>query len=127
MSPAHLTQKGLSKDEIIFWANRAGPNTSQYVCHILNQKGDLARNIKSLNKLRKWVVDNQKSHCLEDACDFASQRQIYALDRLQRIIANNAYQIQQPLSNVLTGDIPTFHQNIRGANYYLQNSGVAHA
>ncbi|MCA4250607.1 IS21 family transposase [Acinetobacter baumannii] len=127
MSPAHRAQKGLSKDEIIHWANRAGPNTSHYVCHILNQKRDLARNIKSLNKLRKWVVDNQKSHCLEEACDFASQRQIYALDRLQRIIANSAYQIQQqPLSDALS-HIPTSHHNIRGADYYLQNSGVAHA
>lgn len=117
----------MSKDEIIHWANRAGPNTSHYVCHILNQKRDLARNIKSLNKLRKWVVDNQKSHCLEEACDFASQRQIYALDRLQRIIANSAYQIQQqPLSDALS-HIPTSHHNIRGADYYLQNSGVAHA
>ena len=128
ISPAHRAQKGLSKDEIIFWANRTGPNTAQYVCYVLNQKRDLARNIKSLNKLRKWVVDNQKSHCLEEACDFASQRQIYALDRLQRIIANNAYQIQQhPLSDALNSHISTPHHNIRGADYYFRNSGVAHA
>ena len=65
MSPEHLAQKGLSKDEIIFWANRMGLHTSQYVNHILSQKRDLAKNIKSLNKFREWVVDKQKSHCSE--------------------------------------------------------------
>ena len=94
MSPTHLAQKGLSKDEIILWANRIGSNTSKYVERILAQKRDLARNIKSLNKFRKWVVDNQKSHCLEEACSYALQRFIFALDRLQKIIVNNAYHIQ---------------------------------
>src|SRR5690606_15912125 len=43
MSPEHLAQKGLSKEEIIFWANRTGSNTSQYVHNLLNQKRDLAQ------------------------------------------------------------------------------------
>lgn len=117
MSPKHLAQKGLSKDEIKLWANRIGVNTSIYVDRILAQKRDLARNIKSLNKFREWVIENQKSHCLEDACSYALQRSINTLDRLQKIISNNAYYVN---------DIPkelnhpqNFHQNIRGAAYYL--------
>lgn len=126
MSPEHLAQKGLSKDEIIFWADRMGSHTSQYVNHILSQKRDLAKNIKSLNKFREWIVDKQKSHCLEGACQFAMERQIFTLKRLESIITNNAFLIQK------TSDIqprpPTPHQNIRGADYYLQHSGVtAHA
>ncbi|EXE88608.1 integrase core domain protein [Acinetobacter baumannii 532279] len=120
MSPEHLAQKGLSKDEIIFWANRTGPNTSQYVNYILNQKRDLAKNIKSLNKLRKWVTDNQKSHYLEDACQFAMERKIFTLKRLESIISNNAYLI--PQAPDMQSRILTPHQNIRGINYYLQNS-----
>lgn len=125
MSPEHLAQKGLSKEEIIFWANRTGSNTSQYVHNILNQKRDLAQSIKSLNKFRKWVVENQMSHCLENACNFAMQRQIYTLDRLRTIIANNTYQLQQPIDTL--SHRPTSHTNIRGIDYYLNNSGVAHA
>lgn len=126
MSPEHLAQKGLSKDEIIFWANRTGSHTSQYVNHILSQKRDLAKNIKSLNKFREWIVNKQKSHCLENACQFAMERQIFTLKRLESIITNNAFLIQ------ITPDIQprpaTPHQNIRGADYYLQHSGVtAHA
>lgn len=125
MSPAHLAQKGLSKDEIILWANRIGSNTSKYVEQILAQKRDLARNIKSLNKFRKWVVDNQKSHCLEEACGYALQRFIFALDRLQKIIANNAYHIKDMPNEI--NQVQSYHQNIRGADYYLKSQGVAHA
>lgn len=125
MSPAHLVQKGLSKDEIKLWANRIGPNTSMYVERILAQKRDLARNIKSLNKFRQWVVDNQKSHCLEDACSYALQRFIYTLDRLQKIIANNAYHIQSIPDELNQNQ--NYHQNIRGADYYLKSQGAAHA
>ncbi|ANF83232.1 hypothetical protein A3K93_13370 (plasmid) [Acinetobacter sp. NCu2D-2] len=121
MSPTHLAQKGLSKDEIIFWANRIGVNTSNYIRHILNQKRDLARSIKSLNKFRKWVVKNQKSHCLENACQFAMERGIYSLDRLQRIIANNSYELQLPIETL--SNSVTLHKNIRGANYYLEQFG----
>ena len=125
MSPNHLAQKGLSKDEIILWANRIGSSTSKYVERILAQKRDLARNIKSLNKFRKWVVDNQKSHCLEEACGYALQRFIFALDRLQKIIINNAYHVQD-MPNELN-QAQNYHQNIRGAEYYLKSHGVAHA
>ncbi len=125
MSPAHLAQKGLSKDEIILWAKRLGPNTAMYVERVLAQKRDLARNIKSLNKFRQWVSDNQKSHCLEEACGYALQRSIFALYRLQKIIANNAYHIQNTPNEI--NQPQNFHQNIRGAEYYLESHGVAHA
>lgn len=121
LTPEHFVQKGLSKDEIIFWANRIGPNTSQYVHHILSQKRSLAKSILSLNKFRKWVVDNYKSHCLEDACQFAMERQIFTVKRLESIISNNAFVISQ------TSDVqsytPTPHENIRGADYYLGHLG----
>lgn len=125
MSPAHLAQKGLSKDEIKLWANRIGTNTSIYVDRILAQKRDLARNIKSMNKFRKWVIENQKSHCLEDACAYALLRSMNSLDRLQKIISNNAYHTQD-LPNEITQS-QTYYQNIRGAEYYLKSNGVAHA
>lgn len=125
MSPEHLAQKGLSKDEILFWANRAGSNTSKYVNHILNQKRDLAKSIKSLNKFRKWVVENQMSHCLENACNFAMQRQIYTLDRLCTIIANNTYQLEQAIDVLHSRS--SSHTNIRGIDYYLNHSGASHA
>ena len=78
-----------------------------------------------MNKFRKWVVDNQKSHCLEEACGYALQRFIFALDRLQKIIANNAYYIQDMPNEI--NQVQSYHQNIRGADYYLKSQGVAHA
>lgn len=125
MSPTHLAQKGLSKDEIKLWASRIGSNTSMYIETILAQKRDLARNIKSLNKFRQWVVDNQKSYCLEDACAYALQRSINTLERLQKIISNNAYYPQE-LPNEIN-QLQTYHQNIRGVEYYLESNGVARA
>jgi len=120
MAPEHIAQKGLSRDEIIYWANRIGTHTTQYVHHILSQKRDLAKKIRSLNKFRKWVVENQKSHCLEEACYFAMQRQIFTIKRLQSLISNNAYQIPQP-SDEISYYAPTAHSNIRGVEYYLHN------
>lgn len=125
MSPAHLITKGLTKDEIKLWAYRIGPNTTTYVERILNQKRDLAGKIKSLNRFRQWVIDNQKSDCLEKACDYALQRYIYTLDRLQKIITNNAYHIKDISSEL--NQIQNSHQNIRGAEYYLKSDGKVHA
>ena len=96
-----------------------------YIETILAQKRDLARNIKSLNKFRQWVVDNQKSYCLEDACAYALQRSINTLERLQKIISNNAYYPQE-LPNEIN-QLQTYHQNIRGVEYYLESNGVARA
>lgn len=122
MSPEHLAQKGLSKDEIIFWASRIGQSTLQYVDYILTQKRDLAKNIKSLNKFRKWVMDNQKSHSLEGACQFAMERKIFTLKRLESIISNNAHLI--PQAPDIQPRLTTPHHNIRGINYYFQDSEI---
>ena len=50
---------------------------------------------------------------------------IFALDRLQKIIINNAYHVQD-MPNELN-QAQNYHQNIRGAEYYLKSHGVAHA
>ena len=59
---------------------------------------------------------------MESACQFAMERQIFTLKRLESIITNNAFLI--PITPDIQPRPATPHQNIRGADYYLQHSGV---
>lgn len=115
MPANHRLYNALSPASIKQWAKLIGHYVYTFVDRLLNTSKQLARNIKSLNKLRDYVLENKLDSVLDQACEYALKYNLLAVTDLLYVLKNQKYiqtmNINQKVSQ-------TTHANLRGANYF---------
>lgn len=109
----HRLKDYLSKDSILNWSESVGANTLSYCKFIIQKDPNLYNNLQYLFNLRDWVKQQQLSHRLESALEYACKLQIQNLARLKTIIETQSY---LEANNVTSKK----HKNLRGAKYYKE-------
>lgn len=115
MPANHRLYNTLSPASIKQWAKSIGNYVYEFVEQVLNKSKHLARNIKSLNKLRDYILENKLDSVLNQACEYALKYNLLAVTDLLYVLKNRKY--IQPLNTTQTINRPT-HANLRGANYF---------
>ena len=115
MPANHRLYNTLSPASIKQWAKSLGNYVYEFVEQILNKSKQLARNIKSLNKLRDYILENRLDSVLNQACEYALKYNLLAVTDLLYVLKNRKY--IQPLNTIQTMNTYT-HANLRGANYF---------
>ena len=115
MPANHRLYNTLSPASIKQWAKSLGNYVYEFVEQILNKSKQLARNIKSLNKLRDYILENRLDSVLNQACEYALKYNLLAVTDLLYVLKNRKY--IQPLNTTQTMN-PYTHANLRGANYF---------
>ena len=116
MPANHRLYNTLSPASIKQWAKSIGNYVYEFVEQILNKSKQLARNIKSLNKLRDYILENNLDSVLNQACAYALKYNLLAVTDLIYVLKNRKY--IQPLDTAQK-TIPFTHANLRGANYFV--------
>lgn len=96
-------------------------NVLAWVRGNLQQRRDFANGVKSVRNLRRWVREEQNHDRLDSACAFAMKIGVLSFPRLKTIISNRS---DQRLPVEPTAWVQK-HGNLRGAEYYAQQGGVA--
>lgn len=117
----HLRQSEQDPDAMLEWAENVGPNVLAWVRGNLQQRRDFANGVKSVRNLRRWVREEQNHDRLDSACAFAMKIGVLSFPRLKTIISNRS---DQRLPVEPTAWVQK-HGNLRGAEYYAQQGGVA--
>ena len=115
MPANHRLYNTLSPASIKQWAKSLGNYVYEFVEQILNKSKQLARNIKSLNKLRDYILENKLDSVLNQACEYALKYNLLAVTDLLYVLKNRKY--IQSLNTTQTMN-PYTHANLRGANYF---------
>ena len=115
MPANHRLYNALSPASIKQWAKSVGNYVYEFVNQVLNKSKQLARNIKSLNKLRDYILENKLDSVLNQACEYALKYNLLAVTDLMYVLKNRKY--IQPLNTTQTMNTYT-HANLRGANYF---------
>lgn len=115
MPANHRLYNTLSPASIKQWAKSLGNYVYEFVEQILSKSKQLARNIKSLNKLRDYILENKLDSVLNQACEYALKYNLLAVTDLLYVLKNRKY--IQPLNTTQTLN-PCTHANLRGANYF---------
>lgn len=115
MPANHRLYNTLSPASIRQWAKSLGNYVYEFVEKILNKSQQLTRNIKSLNKLRDYILENKLDSVLNQACEYALKYNLLAVTDLMYVLKNRKY--IQPLNTTQTMN-PYKHANLRGANYF---------
>ena len=115
MPANHRLYNTLSPASIKQWAKSLGNYVYEFVEQILNKSKQLARNIKSLNKLRDYILENRLDSVLNQACEYALKYNLLAVTDLLYVLKNRKY--IQPLNTTQTMN-PYTHANLRGASYF---------
>lgn len=114
MPENHRLYHHLSPASIKQWATSLGSSVSQFVENILNKPKNLAKNIKSLNRLREYITDHQLENILDQGCQYALQYKISSVTDLIYILQNKKFLVS---SN--SKKLPSMiHGNLRGADYF---------
>lgn len=115
MPANHRLYKALSPASIKQWAKPLGDSVYAFVEQILNKSKHLSRNIKSLNKLRDYILENKLDAVINQACEYALRYKMLAVTDLLFILRNKRYiqtiDISQKVSSIT-------HTNLRGASYF---------
>ncbi|CAP02816.1 putative transposase for insertion sequence [Acinetobacter baumannii SDF] len=114
MPENHRLYHHLSPASIKQWATSLGTYVSQFVENILNKPKNLAKNIKSLNKLREYITDNQLENILDQGCQYALQYKISSVTDLIYILQNKKFLVSSDIKKL----VPITHGNLRGADYF---------
>lgn len=115
MPANHRLYNALSPASIKQWAKSVGNYVYEFVDQVLNKSKQLARNIKSLNKMRDYVLENKLDAVLNQACEYALKYNLLAVTDLLYVLKNRKY--IQAINTNQTIHRPT-HANLRGANYF---------
>lgn len=115
MPANHRLYNALSPASIKQWAKSIGNYVYEFVDQVLNKSKQLARNIKSLNKLRDYIFENELDSVLNQACEYALKYNLLAVTDLLYVLKNRKY--IQAINIDQTMSSPR-HANLRGANYF---------
>ncbi|MDN5524695.1 hypothetical protein [Acinetobacter sp.] len=115
MPANHRLYNALSPASIKQWAKSVGNNVYDFVDQVLNKSKQLARNIKSLNKLRDYVFENKLDSVLNQACEYALKYNLLAVTDLFYVLKNRKYIQAINIDQTITSPR---HANLRGANYF---------
>ena len=115
----HRLYNALSPASIKQWAKSIGNYVYDFVDQVLNKSRQLARNIKSLNKLRDYILENKLDSVLNQACEYALKYNLLAVTDLLYVLKNRKY--IQAINTDQKINHPT-HANLRGANYFGGNA-----
>ncbi|MGE8545137.1 MAG: IS21 family transposase [Acinetobacter johnsonii] len=119
MPANHRLYNALSPASIKQWAKSIGNYVYDFVDQVLNKSRQLARNIKSLNKLRDYIIENKLDSVLNQACEYALKYNLLAVTDLLYVLKNRKY--IQAIKTDQKINHPT-HANLRGANYFGGNA-----
>ena len=119
MPANHRLYNTLSPASIKQWAKSVGDYVYEFVDQVLNKSKQHARNIKSLNKLRDYILENKLDSVLNQACAYALKYNLLAVTDLIYVLKNRKY--IQPHDTAQT-TIPFTHANLRGANYFAADA-----
>lgn len=121
----HQLQDEMQPDKLIAWAKSIGLQTSTVVEKILNNKAGYANNLKKLNQLKRYLLENQVPAIqIEQGFSYAKNLNINAIDRIVAVFKSRAYQKNSHLLLATTEDCDIvfannpIHENIRGSSYY---------
>lgn len=115
MPPAHQAQAEWTPERIKRWANKIGPQTAQFIEHMIAARAfpqQAFRSCLGLLRLGKRFGEAR----LEQACVRALITGATRYQHVESILKNKLDSI--PLSDAKPLPIVSSHQNIRGSNYY---------
>jgi len=114
--PAHKAVQGWTKDLAMEWAAEVGPNACGQLSPLLDRgRGPHSgyRTMQAMKALAKRYGNTR----LEDACEYASARNITGTDKLRTILHKNLDQLfKQEVEDNAAPIVD--HENIRGELYY---------
>lgn len=102
-------------DNLLLWAINFGNATQQFVETNLADKRHYASKLKSLINLKREVRQHDWQDDLEDACKFIIQMKCFSISRLRSVLKRHSFEphkVKKPIE----------HSNIRGADYYANNT-----
>ncbi len=115
MPANHRLYNTLSPASIRQWSKSLGNFVNEFVELILSKSKQLARNIKSLNKLRDYVLENKLNLVLNQACGYALKYKLLTVTDLIYVLKNKRYIQVTTTDQTITAST---HINLRGATYF---------
>ncbi|ESK41244.1 hypothetical protein P256_00233 [Acinetobacter nectaris CIP 110549] len=115
MPANHRLYNTLSPASIKQWAKSVGNYVYKFVEQVLNKSKHLARNIKSLNKLRDYILENKLDSVINQACEYALKYNLLAVTDLLYVLKNRKYIHSMSAHKTIN---LSAHANLRGADYF---------
>jgi len=124
LTPAHNAVVGWSAEESLDWAREIGPSTVALMTIQLKRLNNHLFGYRTTQALKKLEKQHGKVR-LEEACKYANANKVTKTSDISRILTNNLDRLSPSLANFEKSDEDINldrqdHENIRGANYYLQ-------
>ncbi|MBF7695098.1 IS21 family transposase [Acinetobacter rathckeae] len=115
MPANHRLYNTLSPASIKQWSKSLGNYVYEFVDKVLNKSKQLARNIRSLNKLRDYILENKLDSVLNQACEYALKYNLVSVTDLLYILKNRKYIHSMSAHKTIN---LSAHANLRGADYF---------
>lgn len=115
MPEAHKEYSKWTPERIKRWANKIGPNTKEYIQHMINSRAFPQQAFRSCLGLLR-LAKNYGEERLEKACNIALASGAYRYQHVESILKNKLEQVTQTSSHKTP--VIASHKNIRGSKYY---------
>ena len=116
----HRRQHDNDPQALLKWAQQMGPHTLSYVSRNLQDRQQFANGLKTVQRLRRLVREEQIHHRIESVCAYAVRINALPFDRLETILRNNSDLRSNPSPAIATST----HANLRGADYFKPGDSV---
>jgi len=114
MPESHRFQAEWTPERLLKWADKIGPNTSEYVSKVMSSRQHPEQGFRACLGILK-LGDTHGSKLLEKACDQGLRLNRYSYKALKIVLDN------LPVEDLTVEDIPLpSHSNIRGREYFKQ-------
>ena len=115
MPPHHRFQFESDPEHLLAWAESVGSLTHVFATRLLRDRRDFANGLKALQRIRRWVYEENYIDYLEDACGYALRINAVSQTSLKSILKQKTHlKSEQPTLSTISKD----HQNLRGASYF---------